>query len=284
MAECINTEVIKVIIRSLVDNRAISSDWQSVHGLSFYIETEKHRLLFDLGPQHTLIQNASKAGIDLNTIDLVVLSHGHDDHGGGLGYFLEMNDKAPVYVRKHAFDHHYSIQNNGQPKEVSLDTKLSVIDRFIITDDSYEIDDELLLFPTTLNHHSTLSANKNLYQMTKSGLKSDDFNHEQHLLVRTEEAEVLICGCAHGGISAIMETAKVLLGHYPKYVIGGFHLGSRTGLTTPVDDIIALAKTLMKTEAHFYTCHCTGYEGYQIMKNIMKDQLDYFATGNLLLL
>jgi len=273
-----------MIIRSLVDNRAIASNWQSVHGLSLYVETDKHRLLFDLGPQHALIDNANEAGIDLNTIDLVILSHGHDDHGGGLGYFLEMNNHAPIYVRRHAFDHHYSIQKNGQPREISLDSKLAIFDRFIITDDAYEIDEELLLFPTILNNKSTLASNKNLFQMSNYGLISDDFNHEQHLIIRAKEGDVLICGCAHGGIVSILESAKMILNRYPKYVFGGFHLGSRTGLKTQVDDIIALARALLKTGTHFYTCHCTGYEGYQIMKEIMKDHLDYFATGNLLLL
>jgi len=108
--------------------------------------------------------------------------------------------------------------------------------------------------------------------MTEDGLKNDNFDHEQHLIVHIDHLDVLFSGCAHGGILNILEQAKLILGHYPHIVIGGFHLASTTGLK------------VSQTNTKFYTCHCTGYDAYQLMKPLMKDQLDYFATGNLLLL
>ena len=54
------------------------------HGLSLYIETRKHRLLFDTGASQKTIENAVKMGIDLTKIDTVIISHGHYDHAGGL--------------------------------------------------------------------------------------------------------------------------------------------------------------------------------------------------------
>ena len=53
------------------------------HGLSIYVETEKHKLLFDVGTTDLFIRNAQALGIDLTQVDTVVISHGHDDHGGG---------------------------------------------------------------------------------------------------------------------------------------------------------------------------------------------------------
>lgn len=58
------------------------------HGLSLYIETKLHRLLFDLGPDETVFENAERLGIDLAAVDTVIISHGHNDHGGALGHFL----------------------------------------------------------------------------------------------------------------------------------------------------------------------------------------------------
>ena len=53
------------------------------HGLSFYIETKKHKLLADTGASEAFLKNAVVLGIDLRRVDTVILSHGHYDHGGG---------------------------------------------------------------------------------------------------------------------------------------------------------------------------------------------------------
>lgn len=273
-----------MVVKSLVENRGISSNWQCAHGLSLYVETANHRLLFDLGPGESIINNALEAGVNLAEIDTVILSHGHNDHGGGLGYFLQVNEIAPVYLRSHAFDHHYSLQASGVQKDISIDNKLSSYHRFKLIDEITEIDNELLLFPTTTEHPNLMKSNKNLFKMTNNGLKNDDFDHEQHLLVHVDDFDVLFSGCAHGGILTILEAAKKILNHYPQIVIGGFHLASTTGLKVSPSEIDQLANNLLITGSMFYTCHCTGYEAYQMMKPIMKDQLSYFATGNVLLL
>ncbi len=63
------------------------------HGLSLYIETEKHNILFDTGQTELFAQNAETLGIDLGKVDIAVLSHGHYDHGGGLKRFLELRPR-----------------------------------------------------------------------------------------------------------------------------------------------------------------------------------------------
>ena len=80
-------------ITALVENTS-DCGLKAVHGLSFYIETRLHRLLFDLGPDGTLFHNAARLGIDLAAVDTVVLSHGHYDHGGALKRFLALNSSA----------------------------------------------------------------------------------------------------------------------------------------------------------------------------------------------
>ena len=89
-------------ITALVENQS-NCELKPVHGLALYIETEKHKLLFDLGPDDTLLKNAEKRGIDLGQVDTVVISHGHFDHGGALAAFLEVNHTARIYVQRRAF-------------------------------------------------------------------------------------------------------------------------------------------------------------------------------------
>ena len=91
-------------ITILVENTTIDTRLTPKHGLSIYIETNKHKVLFDLGPDDTYLVNARILGIDLSQVDTVVLSHGHKDHGGALSGFLKVNSKARIYLHRQAFE------------------------------------------------------------------------------------------------------------------------------------------------------------------------------------
>lgn len=72
-------------IISLVENTT-KSGLQTRHGLSLYIKTRTHTILFDLGPDNTLFENAKKRDIDLSKVDIVVISHGHIDRKHSINY------------------------------------------------------------------------------------------------------------------------------------------------------------------------------------------------------
>ena len=74
-----------MVITVLAENRACGPV-SCAHGLSLHIETGSRRILFDFGPDgDLLLRNAEALGVDLARVDLAFLSHGHDDHSGGLG-------------------------------------------------------------------------------------------------------------------------------------------------------------------------------------------------------
>ena len=75
-------------ITSLLENTPCRDDMHIEHGLSLYIETAHHKILFDMGQTDLFAQNAKNLGISLTEVDYAVLSHGHYDHGGGLAAFL----------------------------------------------------------------------------------------------------------------------------------------------------------------------------------------------------
>ena len=82
-------------IRDRVDNTAgygFLGEW----GLSFYIEVHGHKILFDTGMTSLASENARLAKIDLSSIDTLVLSHGHNDHTGGLVHFLKYIGDVPI--------------------------------------------------------------------------------------------------------------------------------------------------------------------------------------------
>ena len=85
-------------ITCLLENTASRSDVTPEHGLSLWIETKRHRILFDTGQTDLFAKNADVLQIDLSKADFAVLSHGHYDHGGGLFTFLSKNKTAPVFT------------------------------------------------------------------------------------------------------------------------------------------------------------------------------------------
>ena len=128
-------------IVTLVENTSSNPKIIAEHGLSLYLETEDQKILFDMGQTSAFARNGERLGIDLSNIDFAVLSHGHYDHGGGLGTFLRINSHAPVYVHKTAFGAHY----NGTEKYIGLDRSLQSESRLIYTEGDVVITPQILL-------------------------------------------------------------------------------------------------------------------------------------------
>lgn len=179
-------------ITVLTENTSENKYMGFEHGLSLYIETAKHKILFDTGQSELFSINAEKLGINLGDVDVAVISHGHYDHGGGLKCFLEINKKAPVYINENAFSLHY----NGTERYIGLSDELKNSDRLIFTNDITVIDDELSL--STCNNKSKYFdlGNFGLNKFIDGKFIPDDFSHEQYLLKAKEKeylsADVLI--------------------------------------------------------------------------------------------
>ena len=248
-------------IITLLENTACSAQLVCEHGLSLYIETGNRKILFDAGQSDAFANNAERLGVDLKAVDLVILSHGHYDHGGGLGRFLEINDYAPVYLSKHAFEPHY----NGKEKYIGLDPALQKNNRLIFTDGETKMGEGLTLYtlPAAPQDAAGLTV------MENGKLVPEDFRHEQYLLVEEAGKRILFSGCSHKGILQIEKHFQ------PDVLIGGFHF-------MKVDDEAFLnqaAAELMCYPTVYYTGHCTGEKQFAVMKEIMGDRLHSLATG-----
>lgn len=254
-------------IYTLIENTSCVDGFAYEHGLSLYIETEKMRILFDSGQSGAFADNAVKLGIDLGKVDVMILSHGHYDHSGGIGRFLELNNTAPVYISSTAFGMHY----NAEDRYIGVDEELKNSSRFVFVDDYEEIGEGITLYGADKINAVTPIDSAGLKIKAPSGMIPDTFRHEQYLMIEENNHKVLISGCSHNGILNIMETMK------PDVLVGGFHFMKKS-----VEEVKAPADKLMEYDTKYFTCHCTGLEQFDYMKRIMGDRLSYLSAGNMI--
>lgn len=269
-----------MIIKTLAENEVISEDFKGQHGLSIYIETSKHKLLFDTGANDLFLENAIKLGVNIEDVDIAAISHGHYDHGGGLETFFQKNKKAKVYVQRDALKNYYSKRANGEFKYIGFDESIKESDRFIFVENYLRIDDELELFSNVKGRELFSLANKSLFMEKGNERMEDIFKHEQNLIITEGDKTLLLAGCAHNGIVNIVNKYKEIKGSEPDYVVGGFHLYNPNNKKSEDIEIIkGIAGFLMETKSKYYTGHCTGLEAYDQLKGLMGDRIQYIATG-----
>lgn len=262
---------------------------QAEHGLSLHIQTEfdskkNYQILFDMGQSNLFQKNAKLLGVNLESVDFAVLSHGHYDHGGlsssdsaqnGLFAFSKINQTSPIYINQNAFSQNY----NGSKKYIGLDQSLLQNDelksRFLFTKDKTKITEDILLFSCN-DYPKIVPTNPyGLMQLKNGNFIPDNFNHEHYLLIQENKKKILISGCSHKGILNIVEWFK------PDFLIGGFHFKS-IDVENPLEkqQLIDLGKKLFSYNTKFFTCHCTGTSQFEILKPIMKEKLEYIGTGD----
>ncbi len=239
------------------------------HGLSLYIETGERKILFDMGASSLFAKNAQKLGVDLSAVDTAVLSHGHYDHGGGIAEFLKINEKAPVYVSRRAFEPHY----NAAQKDIGLDVRLAGSERIVFVDDELEIAAGITLFSCNERERKYKTDPAGQKCVKNGVLCCEDFLHEQYLLVE-EGKRVLFSGCSHKGILNICKWFS------PDVLVGGFHFMK---LDTQGEGRAVLenaARELLLYPTKYYTAHCTGEAQFAFLKELMGARLEYISAGD----
>ena len=267
---------------TLMEDTACAPYFACEHGLSFYIEANGQKLLFDMGQTDLFLRNAQALGVPLDEVDTAFVSHGHYDHGGGLAAFLEVNRRAPVYLHKQAFEPHFSQKPDGI-RPIGLDPALAESGRLILTDGVTEIDDTLTLFSDVKGQDCCPGGNRTLFEWENGAYVPDRFQHEQSLIVREGDKVALFTGCAHRGVVNICARAKEIIGRDPDFVIGGMHLFSpSTGKSEPDENIRAVASRLTKTSSRYYTCHCTGQHAFAVLRETLGERIAFFAAGSVI--
>lgn len=215
-------------ITVLVDNATyIDQYYLAEPAVSYYLECDDMRILFDTGYSDVYLKNAAKMNIDLTKLTHIILSHGHDDHSGGLKYLPSMMDCRHITLLAHpdCFLTKYDAQDNyiGSP----LDT--DAINRhfsYTPTPNPVWLSPKLLFLGEIPTTHSWEQRQSIGYTL-KNSAKQPDYNYDDTALVYLDEHDgiAIITGCSHSGIGNIISYAQKLSGRQKiSLILGGFHL------------------------------------------------------------
>lgn len=205
-------------ITILTENTA-GSHFLAEHGLSYLLELDGRKLLFDAGHSDVFKLNAAKLGHDLDReLDHVVLSHGHWDHGNGLQHLAD----KPLLTHPGAFIKRYRKRDHSSVGLALTRTELEQQFQLQTAADPVQLS-EHLYFLGGIPRRNKFEAQTTAF-WDENG--KDDFVEDDSALAAVVNGElVVITGCSHAGICNICEHAQQVTGISKlKAVIGGFHL------------------------------------------------------------
>jgi len=248
----------------LVDNNTlIDRYFYGEPGVSYFIEEEGKRILFDVGYSNVFIKNAQKMNINLLDIDFVVLSHGHLDHTWGLVPLIRLYTEATIEEIDHKkptlVAHPLTLLSktfNGLEEIGSLLSEEKLSKHFWIKLSKEPVWlTEKLVFLGEIERRKDFEAQEPIGKTVKDELEEDDYLMDDSVLVyKSSRGLVIITGCSHAGICNIVEYAKKICeDDRIMDIVGGLHL-----LNPPQEQLqgtLEYMKALQPTEVH--ACHCT---------------------------
>lgn len=252
-------------LKVLEDNNTfIDMYYLAEPGVSYYIEDGDDKILFDVGYSDVAFLNAKKMNIDLSKINKLVISHGHDDHTGGLKYFFNQKKNIEVIAHPNCFNY------KEDANELYIGSPLSKeeINEFCILNLSKEpvkVSENIIY----LGEIPVLNDFEPRYSIGKSiidGEKIDDnIIDDSAIVYKSEKGLFVITGCSHSGICNIIEYAKKVCNDDRVYgVIGGFHLFD-------VNDRLRETINYLKSNniKLLYPCHCVSLKAKLEMGKVL---------------
>jgi len=263
---------ITVLFDAFGQDAAMTKDW----GYSALVQIGGKRILFDTGGNSDILaRNAKAKGVDLSKLDFVVLSHRHSDHLGGLSYLLSVYPKIRIYAPKENFGVFGSdLPGTFYRRTESLPSRMRFYDGR---------PPETMRFGTAFPGANIQSIDKTTEVapgVILIALVSDTPGtrelKELSLAIDTPDGLVLMVGCSHPGIEAIVAEA-VKINRHVHLIAGGFHL------VVAQDDVIdRVVSALHDTYKVDYVApgHCTGEPAFAALQKAFGPRYVYAGLGS----
>jgi 7,8-dihydropterin-6-yl-methyl-4-(beta-D-ribofuranosyl)aminobenzene 5'-phosphate synthase len=229
-------------------------------GLSFFIEDDGTKVLFDAGYSGIFADNAQKLGVSLIDLDYLVLSHGHLDHTWGLEHLLKLYSSSETASRPKMVSHPLVFIQRTDGGEENFGSRVSEKDISKYFDIKYSREPvwltERLVYLGEIKRRFRFENKTPIGKIMTSAEGEDDYLMDDSALAYiSDKGLVVITGCSHSGICNIIEQAMEICGTNEIYdVIGGFHLLSPTA--EQLNGILSYIKGLGPSRLH--PCHCTS--------------------------
>lgn len=238
--------------------------------VSYYIKDGKDRILFDTGYSDAFMKNAKKMNIDLNKVNKLIISHGHDDHTRGLKYFLTNKKNIELIAHPECFE--YKEDATGLYIGSPLSRKeLSRLCKLNLSSEPIQISEHIIFLgeiPTLNNFETRYSIGKSIINNEKV---DDNIIDDSAIVYKGDKGLFIITGCSHSGICNIIEYAKNVCNDTRVYgVIGGFHLFEINERLEKTIDYLKENKIKI-----LYPCHCVSLKA----KIEMAKHLDINEVG-----
>lgn len=259
------------------NSRGLVGEW----GLSIYIEAGGMKILFDTGESGELLNNADMMGIDLRSVEALVLSHGHYDHTGGMSSFLRCRGKLPVYTHPGLFACHCNTPE--KPRYIGVPYRKELLEslgaEFAFVQEPLEITPGVYISGEVPRKTVFVNTEETLFALENGRtIMPDPFHDDMSLYCVTPAGLFIVLGCAHAGLINIVEHAREVTGESRVYgIIGGTHLGP-----APVEQQEATINYLKELDLQFLGAnHCTGLAVISRLANIFGPRFKFSPAGSI---